>query len=434
MKKTLVVAGLVAGLCVGALAGDGIPVGDAVFYPSVEAVYTHTDNLFLQDSTMPFGSESDSFWVIRPTLGIELPFKESFVRFDFGYQYKDYSTYDLKNHNTYNFDFKGLFRFSGDLKLTVDNHFIRGAQEVREFDPGYERVFSDTAFDRDELKVGLEVPLNRANALGIYGIYNYINFSNGSSDRARPFFDYKQYGGGVAWKYALSPTSQWVTSGEYLQSKPDLTSRDIFLFTNLEKKYDQTTLMTGWEGAHKEVLTGFFKVGWSRMKFNDNAYSDFSGMVADVGIGFQPAEAFKIDLTAGRHPYQSVYNVNNFYTSNFGQLQFHQELSRYFYWTAGYRYQQNDYPDSVKAVSFDPADPLAILPEFVYTQGKTRQDDINRAYAEVGYHFNKQFSMRANYQYEDRKSNIHYYDLGSILRRPYSYSENRFLVQAQIGW
>jgi hypothetical protein len=410
-------------------AGEGIPVGNAIFYPSVEAVYTHTDNLFLQDSSMPLGEVSDSFWLVRPTLGIEFPFRESYVRLDFGYQYKDYQDFNLSSHNAYNFDLKSNFGFADGGKFTLNNHFIRGVQEVNEFDPGYERVFGNVPFYRDELQMGYDRPVSALDTVGLFARYNTVHFNN--DNVLRPFYNYDQLGGGLRWKRALSPASAWVTSVEYLTNDPNEKPQDLYLYTTLDKKYDQWTLLTGWEGNHKETFSGFAKFGWSRMNFKDNDFSEFSGLVADLGLGWQPAEAFKVDLLLSRHAYQSTYNVNNYYTANQGRLQLQQQVSRYFFWTAGYLYQENAYPDTVKADVFGPGGP--ILAEFLLTQGQDRKDKISRLYGELGFHLTRQFSLRANYQYENRDSNIRYFD-GFGIRKPYSYKENRVVLQAMLGW
>jgi hypothetical protein len=418
------------GLGLSIMAGEGIPVGNAVFYPSVETTYTHTDNLFMQDSTMPYGGISDSYWEVRPAVGIELPFNESSIRFDLAYQYKNYNTYTLSSHNSYFADFKGNFKFANGFRLTVDNHFVRGVQEVREFDPGGEQVFGNTPFYREEAKVGLAMPVNQLNTLSVYGLFNKVHFIGGAYQQ-RPFFDYTQSGGGLEWAYHFTPVSSWIFNGEYLTSKPDVQRQDVFLRTDLNKKYERYTFMTGWQGTGVKGTAGHAKFGYTKMKFQDNHYADFSGLVADVGLGFQPAEFFKIDLTLDRHPYQSVYNVNNYYTSTGGQLQVHQQLSRYLFWTAGYRYQENNYPNRTQDVFY--SGDVLNLAYYPGTQGQVREDKISRAYGEIGYHISRQFSLRANYQYEDRNSNIHYYDLAGV-HNPYSFTENRFSIQAQIGW
>lgn len=428
--KTIVLGLLIAGLTISCMAGDGIPVGDAVFFPSIEAVYTSTDNLFMADSSMPRGGISDEYWVIRPTLGIEIPFKQSFIRMDLGYQYKDYNDYNLHENSTYFFDFSGLFKFSNDVKVTFKNHFIRGVQEVLEFDPGYEKTFGNDPFVREDAKVAIDMPVNARNNIGVYALYNYVHFTGDAFSR-RPFFDYTQTGGGIKWDYALTPVSSWIVDAQYVNGSPDHKAQDVLLFTQMMRDYDMYTLTTGWTGSHKDILSGTFKLGYGDMSFSDNDYCEFSGLVGDIAIGFQPAELFKIDFTASRHPYQSTYNVNNYFTANTGQLQFHQEVTRYFFWTAGYRYQENDYPDHVQDDIYYNGSRVG---EFLMTLGQKREDKIYRAYGELGFHFTKQLSLRLNYRYENRDSNIEYVDGFGITRKPYSYDENRFSIQGMIAW
>lgn len=426
-RSWLAVAAVVVSAAV--WAGDGIPIGNAVFYPSVEAVYTHTDNLFLQDSSMPNGNVSDSFWEIRPMLGIEFPFKESSIRLDFGYQYKDYRTYQLSSHNTYYGDFKGNFKFANGMALDLENHYIRGVQEVLEFDPGYEQYFSNSPFDRDAVQAGLTMPVTALNTLTVYGTYNYVHFT-GDNRQQQPFYDYDQSAGGLTWKYHYSPVSDFLVDAEYLSSRPTNTAQDVYLYINPNRKYDQQTYLVGWEGAFGKELTGFAKAGYSKMNFKDNPFSGFSGFVSEVGLGLQTSQHTHFDLKLSREPYQSVYNVNNYYTATGGTLQVQQQVSKIFFWTLGYYYQENRYPDAVVA---NPA-VLGLFPplEFQLTQGMVRRDDIGRAFAEIGLHPTKQLSLRFNYQHENRHSNINYWD--TQLRKPYSYAENLFSFQVQLGW
>lgn len=428
--KTTVLGLLIAGLTLSCFAGDGIPVGDAVFFPSIEAVYTSTDNLFMADSSMPTGNESDEYWEVRPTLGIEIPFNESLIRMDLGYQYKDYNDFDLNEHNSYFFDFNGLFKFSNGVKVTFKNHFIRGSQEVLEFDPGYEKTFGNSPFVREDTKVAIDMPVNAKNNVGVYAFYNYVHFTGDAYDE-RPFYDYHQTGGGLTWDYALSPTSSWLVDAQYEEGSPDHNVQDALLFTQMQRDYDMYTLMTGWKGSHKDILTGMFKLGYGDMSFSDNNYSEFSGLVGDVDIGFQPAQLFKVDFTASRHPYQSTFNVNNYFTATTGQLQVQQEITRYFFWTAGYRYQENNYPDGVENNIYYNGH---LVNQYMLSLGRERKDRIYRTYGELGFHFTKQLSLRLNYRYEKRDSNIDYLDGYGILRKPFSYDENRFSIQGMLAW
>ncbi len=431
MRKVLAVA-FAAGLACSVWAGDGIPMGSAVFYPSIEAVYTHTDNLYLQDKSMPFGNVSGHFWAIRPAVGFEFPFQQSYFRVDLGYQYQDYSNnYNLATHDTYTADIKGVFKLGSTTTLTLQDNFIRGVQEVNKFDPGGEQYYSNTPFNNNNLRVGLDFSVSKLNTIGVYGLYNKVHFTDVNTTYQTPFFDYHQAGGGLVWKYSFRPNAVWLLDGRYLKNTPDTQVWDYALYTNVNgKKYDSVQVLTGVDGALGSRLTGFAKAGWSRLKF-DNGFSNFNGFVADAGLTYSATEFFQVQLDLNRMPYQSAYNVNNYYTTTGGELALHHQLSRYVFWSAGYHYQENAYPDRTEMYPLGPMSPTTY--EFLLTGGQTRKDKINRAFAELGYHFSKQLSLKANYQYEDRNSTIKYYDLTGI-HRPYSYTENRIAVQAQFGW
>lgn len=431
-SKSWVVLIVGAIIAVSAFAGDGIPMGNAVFYPSVEAVYTNTDNLFLADPSMPNGNVSDSFWLIRPALGFEFPFKQSYVRLDLAYQYKDYDHFQLSDHNTYDGHLVGNFKFGNGATLRLDEQFVQGVQETLKFDPGYEQYFGNTPFHQNDFKIGVEMPMGQRDSLELYALSTIVRFDNSTDvTDQRPFYDYDQVGGGVTWRHHYSELSNWLADVLYMNNTPQHQPADIVLMTDPNKKYDAWRGMVGWEGAASKRFGGYAKVGYESMRFPDNAYSEFSGLVVDAGLGYTPSEFLKVNLSLFRNPYQSTYNVNNYYTSTGGDLQVHQEVSRYFFWTAGYRYQENAYPDAVVADVYGYG--LVTSPEFFLTQGEVRKDKIGRAFGEVGFHLNKQFSVRANYQYEDRNSNIHYFDAG-VDKKPYTYTENRVMIQAQLGW
>jgi hypothetical protein len=247
-----------------------------------------------------------------------------------------------------------------------------------------------------------------------------------------PFYDYDQAGGGLTWRHDYNAESDWLLDLRYVKNTPKTSSTDYWLGVRTDARdYEDWRFMPGWEGAVGRSVAGYVKVGYEKMNFKDSAFSNFDGFVTDLGLGITPAEFVRVDVEAFRSPYQSAYNVNNYYTSTGGQFKLNYELSRYFYLTAGYRYQENAYPDAVSAdaaiLGFPPST------EEVLTQGQTRKDKISTAFGEFGFHVSKQISFRANYQYQDRNSNIHYYELG-IDHKPYTYTENRFMVQAQIGW
>ena len=433
LRQGLILALLLAASAAAVRAGDGIPIGNAVFYPSVEAVYTHTDNLYLQDSSMPYGNVSDSFWEIRPTLGFEFPFQQSYLKLDLGYQYKDYRHYQLSSHNTYTGDLTGLFALGPQLKLRVEDQFIRGVQEVNKFDPGYETYYSNTPFNSNNLRVGLEMPMGKLNSVEVYGLYNNTHFSQSYNPLGTPppFYGYEQTGGGVTFRHYYTPESAWLVDAQYLASRPKNQAFIPGTTQVLDRRNDDWKVALGWQGAITRQVTGHARAGWERMKFPDNGQGNYSGFTMNAGLAFLPSEYFRVNLDLDREAYQSAFDVNNFYTATGGELQVHQEVTRHLFWTAGFRYQENSYPSATAAdfgFTTTPLDPYAFL-----NAGQFRKDKIGRAFGEVGFHFTKLLSLRANYQYENRDSNIRYADLEGV-HKPFSYKENRLMAQVQLAW
>ena len=291
--RTAVLLAMGCGIALGAWAGDGIPMGNAVFYPSIEAVYTSTDNLYLQDGTMPNGNESGHFWAIRPTVGFEFPFKESYVRLDIGYQYQDYSSnYNLASHNQYTGNLKGVFKFGNGNSFTIEDGFIHGVQEVTKFDPGYETYYSNTPFNANALRMGLDFALNKLNTLGVYGIYNTVSFTDVNYAFQQPFYDYHQVAGGLLWKYNYRPAANFLLDVRYLENRPDQAWSAQFFNAYNARKYDQWQALTGIEGDLSQVVSGFVKLGWSSMKFS-NDYSNFNGFVGDLGLRVQGEQVLR---------------------------------------------------------------------------------------------------------------------------------------------
>jgi hypothetical protein len=199
------------------------------------------------------------------------------------------------------------------------------------------------------------------------------------------------------------------------------------------RDFKASQFRVGWEGAWTARASGNVMVGYKSMDFDENPYDDFSGFVGEANLGFKFSEFFRGDLKLFRDAHQSAYNVNNYYTAGGGEFQVHHQVTRYFFWAAGVLFQKNKYPDA-----FNPdvdGDGWYDSYWFVLPMtGMDRRDDISRARAEVGFHFTPQVSLRVNYQYEDRDSNVSYTDATAFVYRPYSYTENRFAFQFQLGW
>jgi hypothetical protein len=412
---------------------EGIPWGNAYFKPSVEFIYAHSDNIMRVDPTM--GEKfDDNFWIIRPQVGIEFPFENSYVNLTIQYEYKDYDDYELLHHDTWAGTLDSQFRFSNDSVLSIKDHYIQGVQQTEQFDPDMEVYWSTSRFTRNEAKVDYSIPITPLNSLGINLSHNFVNFKGDHDSGIIPFYSFGQKSGGIFWKYHYQPLASLVFEWNHTKSEP---RSDNYYYSAIgryttKKSFNQDEIMLGWEGDAQRRLSGFAKIGYERMNFSEYLgynYDDYKGVVADAGLTLKLTEFSDISANIFRHADQSAFNVNNYYTATGADIRLHHQFNRYLFGTIGGKYQKNDYPE---AVIYD-VDHLN-WDLYRYLQGQHRNDDITQFLAELGYHFNSRISLRLNYLYEKRDSSLDYLDFYNILRKPYDYAENRFVFQIQMGW
>ncbi|MFB3851073.1 MAG: outer membrane beta-barrel protein [Acidobacteriota bacterium] len=439
MKKIVMLICFLGLLAMGTLAQqyqEGIPWGNAYFKPSVEFIYAHSDNIMRVDSSM--GDKlDDNFWIIRPQVGLEFPFENSYVNLAIQYEYKDYDDYDLVHHDTWAGTLDSQFRFANNSVLSIQDHYIQGVQQTEQFDPDMEVYWGTSKFSRNQLVVDYSIRVTSLNTLGLHLSHNFVDFKSDYDSGILPFYSYGQKGGGVTWKYHYQPLASLVFEWELIQSDP---RNDNYLYTPVgtfttEKSYRENRISIGWEGNAQRKLSGFAKIGYKRMNFGDYlgiSFDDYKGVVADAGLTLRLTEFSDLNAVLFRHGNQSSFNVNNYYTATGADIRFHHQFNRYLFGTIGGKYQKNDYPEGI---DYDVnKDGMVDVSMFWYLRGQKRNDEITQFLAELGYHFTPRVSLRLNYFYENRDSNLRYIDAFNILRKPFTYSENRFVFQIQMGW
>ena len=296
---------------------EGIPWGNAYFKPSVEFLFTHSDNVFLIDESMG-DLYDDSIWMIRPQIGLEFPFENSYINVQVQYEYKDYEDYDLVNHGTWFGVLDSQFKFSNGSILTVKDHYVYGVQQVSQFDPDSEVFWNVSRFQRNLAIVQYELPVSTLNTLGIKLSHNEVNFREDHDSGVLPFFSYVQKGGGLTWKYRYQQLAAMVFEYEHIKASP---LEDNYLHSPVgwyttEKEYTEDRISIGWEGNSQRKFSGFAKIGYKKMDFDDHTiegYDDFKGIVADAGLTYKFAEFTDLNATIFRHASQSAFNVNNYY-------------------------------------------------------------------------------------------------------------------------
>ncbi len=154
--------------------GEAISVGPFLFSPALQLSWQHRDNIFFT----PDNEVADQVYLARAALVFELPIYESYVRFSYTPQYREYKDYELAENWSHFFDLSGAFEFSNGLVLDVIYQYIYGNLEVREVDPGGELVFGDSPFSKNFLGIGLDYWITARDGIGVEVDYADISYDD----------------------------------------------------------------------------------------------------------------------------------------------------------------------------------------------------------------------------------------------------------------
>jgi hypothetical protein len=271
---------------------------------------------------------------------------------------------------------------SSELELTpttmarVQNHFVHGAFESQEFDPGGEVVASTDPFYRNFTEAVLAFEVSDRFGAEINGNYNVVEFLEPATD----FFSYHVKGFGGTFLYDLSPLTSLL--GEYVHSElPQPVDRPIAgSVANM--------LLFGLRGELTPMLRGQIRAGYSTQRFEyAGVPQDFSGFVADASLTRDFGETAALTVRAGRRTSPSSFEENGYYLSNFARAQFITPVARNFRLTVTGAFYLNDYP----------------IPD---TNGVLRNDDILSGGAGLAYFFTPLTYLSLDYRHDQRDSSI----------------------------
>ncbi len=400
--------GLVVGACIALLAGismaqesvpppgevnpnEAIQVGPFIFSPALELTWESRDNIFFS----PDNEVDDTVYLARARLMFELPIYESYLRFSYTPQYRDYGDYDLRENWSHFVDVAGAFEFPSGLKLTTTYRFVSGNLETREVDPGGELMFGDRQFDKHDFNIRADYWMSQVNGLSVEAGYVDLSY-----DKPAFFYDYTRSRYGLGWLHQMSRTLVFEARYRHETFDADDTAQ--------YRDSDSDELMFGFRGEVNPVLTSTLEIGWRSTNFDthpgDPALDDFSGLAARGALMWQLAHGSELQLELIRQDYPSNYDLNAYYTSTGGSLAYRLQRERLF-GHIKFSYRNNDYdvPDSLT--------------------GRSRSDDITAFGLGLGYRFNELLSLRGSYTHQERDT----------LHR-YSYTANMFLVGLVVGF
>ncbi len=372
---------------------EGIIVGNGILRPSFELLLEHDDNIFLTATN----KIDDLIYLVRPGIEYEVPFNQSSFKVGAVLQYKDFQDYQFDDNLSPLGSFDLLLKFSNGLTLNLADRYISGVLEVDEIDPDAELLFGKERFRKNGGRFSLRYDFTTRDGIGISADVTDLSFDNSTS----LFYDYTKTGAAISYFHLLHPLVELNVTAKYLD-----------LSHNSAESFRDATGSEAWIGLKGELtqtLSGSARIGFRSLAYDDNEFSgeDFSGLVAEANLSQKLANQATLDLLLHRSSNQSNFAPDvNFYTATRGGLEYHQRIDKLFFSLGGF-YQVNDYPNESLLLGLG-----------------SRNDKLLRARLSIGYYFMPTLSLRANYRYDDKDSNLDTYD----------YTSNAFLVDLRWGY
>jgi len=380
--------------------GEAIPVGPFIFSPAVQLQWQHRDNIFFT----PDNPTADQVYLARAALVFELPIYESYVRFSYRPQYREYKDWELRENWSHFVDIEGAFEFSSGVVLDAIYRYVRGGLETREVDPGDELVFGDQPFKKNFFGVGLDYWITARDGLSVEFDYTDVKYDDPLTypdDPRDQFYDYTRGSGSIGWIHQLSPILVMDVMYGHIQFDP------VDTFAWRTSTSDQIT--AGFKGQLSPVLATELRIGWRDTEFDafsgEQVVENFSGPIINGFFDWELAHGSSLRLDLIRSDYPSNFGVNANFVATGGSLVYRLDRGDFF-GQARARYQVNDYE----------------LPDL--TTGLDRSDDITTGILGLGYRITDIISLYGSYLYEDRSSSIY----------RYGYTTNIFSLSLTIGY
>jgi hypothetical protein len=399
----------------------GIPLGAFLFSPSLEAIYERKDNIFLTDKL----TESDTVYVVRPRLLLELPVSENYFRLVYTPQWRDYKDHDevLDEKWSHFLDFRAVVDTPGGFEMRLDNRLARGGIETWEYDPGREVYYATSPFLKDSAALGLGYSVSETDYLGVVVSYDTVRFDDDPITNTDPdpsiapppvFSDYDNLTAGFAYRRALGPLlALGFELGTKRSTVDDFESRDSKGFY----------ASVGLSGELTPNLTGDIRAGYEKRRFDreaDGRRQEFKGFTLDTRLRYAISDTSSMEFVLTRTPYLSGFEDQGFYVSDYLGVNLDLGLVDKLFLTAGAGLGKNDYDRRTETPSLS---------------AKRRSDDLRRFQVGIGYHFTDFLSLRANWRRENRDSNLAWVDhLNHPFGAPYDYSANVYMVNLVVGY
>lgn len=347
----------------------GIKLGPVIAHPSFSVKEQYDDNVFLD----PDSKKHDFITTLTPGVGLELPFSDNKLKFDYKVDIARFADYD--SQNSVNHDVNGL------LELNFrDIVFNCGDRFEKKFDRPDSEFTSRVKYDRNTAKATAAMMLNRLGFdLGYSNLwYDYKTSDYKDEDRYEHTVD-------LIASYRFLPKTSLLLEFDYGHIEYD---------TGVKSNSDSYQPLVGLRGKLTAKSTAEIKVGYQSRNYKREGEPDFSSVVAIASIVEEFTPSDKLTLNFLRKPYESQYSSNNYYALTGPSATYVHKFTDKFSGKLSAAYQLNAYPQQTIEDGIS----------------KKRKDNFWSMGTGITYDIKKWLSCGLDYEYKQRDSNFGKFD------------------------
>ena len=364
-----------------------------MLHGAVKGEMIFDDNIYLA----PNDKKSDWIRVIAPSVGIEIPIKDSVLSADYEMKHYNHNSYSGENHTDHR------VRVLGEINLT---DYVISIKDTY-------RRFTDRAANEDSDRIKQQDNIAR---VGISSERNKLGFDVGYTNKIKDYITDQTIFGGLKYDdkdyvehmidfqliYRILPKTSIIAEADIgtIRYNSDLVPNSDYLETLLGVKGELTNKVTG-------NIKGGYR--WQNYKSSDFVVrKNFDNFVARGGIEFRMTDRDLLNLSIERANYESTYRDMNYYESNYARLGYTHRFGNKVSLNSYGFYQYNRYPEKTTEDGVN----------------ARRHDKLFGGGAGLRYDIQKWCSLEAKYDYRERDSKFSKYD----------YKNNMVTFTATIGF
>lgn len=373
---------------------DGIKAGETIVHAAFKTEEQLDTNIFLADSDTKF----DAITVLSPSVGIELPLRESSISADYQADIFLYGNYHDQNHVDQHL--RGLAEINlSHYKITAEDDF---------------RIFTSRAADENSIRLQRKINNGR---IGVAAQFKLLGFDAGYTNRLETYDSDNVVYQSVTYedKDRVSNIIDATVSYRFLPKTLVMVENDLGLIHYYNSSlppdsyYDEA--LVGIKGEWFSRMNVNFKVGFRYQDYDNSdimADKAYIGAVMRGGCDYHPTGDDVIVLDLVKTVYESTYSNMNYYDAAL----------------AGLTYRHN-FNDKLSASLFGNYQ-LHLYPSQTTENGVAakRHDNFMQGGASLRYDVRKWLSAEVRYEYRQRISKFDVFD----------YIDNVVTIRGTVGF